>query len=76
MPRLFHMESNETIGEITDEQLKFLVDNLEEEHAKDKDYYICRDTLEMLKENGCDEKLLALLEGAMGDGDDVDVAWE
>ena len=31
---------------ISDEQLKFLVENLEEEHEEDEDYYIDRETLD------------------------------
>ncbi len=75
MPRLYILETNETLGEITGEQLKFLQDNLEEEHANDRDYYVSRATLEMLKENGCDDGLVTLLEKALGDGDETEIAW-
>jgi processive 1,2-diacylglycerol beta-glucosyltransferase len=76
MPRLYLQKSGETIGEITAEQLQFLIDQLEEEDTKDQDYYISRATLEMFRDRGCDTELLDLLAGAMGDGDEIDVAWE
>jgi hypothetical protein len=76
MPRLFRLDNGETIGEITAAQLQFLVDQLEEEDDEDTDYFIDRDTLELLSDNGADPELLALIEKAMGDDDEIDVAWE
>ena len=76
MPRLFRLDNGETIGTITDKQLQFLVDQLEEEDEDDKDYFIDRDTLELLSDNGADPELLELIEKAMGDDDEIDVAWE
>lgn len=76
MPRLFRLDNGETIGMITDAQKKFLVDQLEEEDSDDTEYFIDRDTLELLSDNGADPDLLALIEKAMGDDDEIDVAWE
>jgi hypothetical protein len=64
------------IGEITDKQLAFLVEQLEEEHDEDQDYYIDKDTLELMSDNGADPELLAMLEKAIGDDDSMDIAWE
>jgi hypothetical protein len=77
MARLYRVDNGETIGQINDKQLQFLVDMLEEEDEEDQDYYIDADTLELFSDNGCDPELLALLEGALEDGEDgVDIAWE
>jgi hypothetical protein len=76
MPRLYRIDNGETVGQITDAQLKFLVDQLEEEDGDDKEYFFDRDTLELLSDNGADPDLLALIENAMGDEDEVDLAWE
>ncbi len=76
MPRLTRIDTDVDIGEITQAQLSFLVEQLEEEHEDDQDYYIDRDTLELLSDNGCDPELLAMLEKAMGDDDSMDIAWE
>ena len=51
MPRLIRLDTGDAIGQISDEQLKFLVEQLEEEHDDDTDYYIDRDTLELLSDN-------------------------
>jgi hypothetical protein len=76
MPRLMRKDTGDAIGNISDVQLKFLVDQLEEESADDQDYFIDRDTLELLSDNGADPELLDLLQRAMGDDDGLDVAWE
>jgi hypothetical protein len=76
MPRLIRLDTGDEIGTISDVQLKFLVDQLEEEHDEDQDYFIDRDTLELLSDNGGDPELLALLEKAIGDDDSMDIAWE
>jgi processive 1,2-diacylglycerol beta-glucosyltransferase len=76
MPRLYFQESGETIGEISQDQVQFLIDQLEEEDTEDKDYYLNRDTLEMFREAGCDSALLDMLTKAMGEAEDIDIAWE
>ncbi len=76
MPRLYRLDTGVDIGAITDEQLAFLVKQLEDEHAQDDEYFIDRHTLELLSDNNIDPELLALLEKAMGDDDEMDIAWE
>jgi len=76
MPRLIRLDTGDDIGTISDAQLKFLVEQLEEEHEEDQDYFIDRDTLELMADNGGDPELLAMLEKAIGDDDSMDIAWE
>jgi hypothetical protein len=76
MPRLIRIDTGDDIGTISDAQLKFLVEQLEEEHDEDQDYYIDRDTLELMSDNGGDPELLAMLEKAIGDDDSMDISWE
>lgn len=76
MPKLIRIDTGDEIGTITDKQLAFLVEQLEEEHEEDEDYYIDRDTLELLSDNGADPELIVLLEKGLGDDDDMDIAWE
>lgn len=73
MPRLTRLDTDTKIGVITAKQLAFLVEQLEEEHEEDEDYYIDRDTLELLSDNGIDPELLVLLEKALGDDDSMDI---
>jgi hypothetical protein len=76
MPRIFRLDTGNDIGNITDAQLAFIVEQLEEEHDDDKDYFIDRDTLELLSDNGADPDLLGMLEKAMGDDESMNIAWE
>jgi hypothetical protein len=63
------------VGELTEEQLDFLIEHLEEEWSEDRDYYINRDMIAMLEQRGADSGLLRLLQDALGDKEEVDVLW-
>ena len=63
------------VGELSEEQLDFLVDNLEEEWPEDRDYYINRQMLDLLKQRGADATLVHMLTQALGDRDEVDILW-
>lgn len=76
MPRLIRLDTGDEIGTITDEHLTFLKSQLEEEHDDDKDYFVDRETLELLSDNGADPELLALLEKGLAGDDEMDIAWE
>ena len=75
MIRLRIKETGTELGPITEEDLQSLIDNLEEEWEEDQDYYLNRQTLEMLKGRGISASLAQMLERAMGEGDDVEVEW-
>ena len=76
MPRLTFADSGMSLGDISDDQLRFLTGALVKESPDDRDYYIDRDTLEMLLEMGCDEELRALLEKALDGREDVELRWD
>jgi processive 1,2-diacylglycerol beta-glucosyltransferase len=68
-------ETGRKLGTITEDQLEFLVDQLEEEWDEDTDYWVDRDTLDMLEERGIDPEVLEMLGDALGDRDGLDVQW-
>jgi processive 1,2-diacylglycerol beta-glucosyltransferase len=76
MIRLFDRETASEIGTITEDQLDFLIANLEEEETRDQDYYINGETIQMLVEKGMDGELHELLENALGNRKDMEVLWE
>jgi hypothetical protein len=76
VPILSRIDKDVTIGEITPQMLDFLVEHLEEEHDEDQDYYVDKETLELLADNGADAELVAMLEKALGDDESMDIAWE
>ena len=75
MIRLRDKETGTDIGTITEEELQFLVDQLEEEYAEDRDYYINLPTIELLEQNGADTELVRLLRSAIGNRDGVEIEW-
>jgi hypothetical protein len=76
MVRLIDKSTGKFLGRIAEEDLQFLVDNLEEEDLTDTDYYINRQTLDLLKEKGMSDDLASLLEEAMGEGDEIEIGYE
>ena len=75
MVQLYDAERGTRLGTISDEQLKFLVDSLEEESATDQDYYLNAATIDMLEEDGADPQLVSLLRKALAGRDGMDVRW-
>ncbi len=49
MIRLYDKGSGAELGSITQEQLQFLADQLEEESIEDRDYYINRSTIDYFR---------------------------
>jgi hypothetical protein len=75
MIALSDKDTGADLGSITEEELRFLVDHLEEEFSEDRDYYINQTTLDIMEQNGADPELIALLRGAIGDRDGVEIEW-
>ena len=75
MIQLRDKKSGADLGAITEDDLQFLIDNLEEESDDDTDYFINRSTLEIFKEKGTNMTLIELLENALGDRDDMEIEW-
>ena len=75
MPRLYIEATNQVLGEVSDDELKVLFENLEEESTEDTDYYINLDTLDYLESRGADARLVQMLRQAIGGSDGVDIRW-
>jgi hypothetical protein len=66
----------ELLGTLTEDQLDFLVENLEEEFEEDEEYFLYPDTIDFLKEQGVDNNLLTMLQKALaGTQDGVDILY-
>ena len=75
MIQLRDKENGQSLGTISEEDLQFLIDQLEEESLDDKDYYLHRVTLEALKEKGASQALMDVLTKALGDRGDMEFEW-
>jgi hypothetical protein len=69
-------DTGEYIGSLSEAQLQYLIDELVEEHSEDQDYWLNRAQVEIFKEKDADPSLIALLESALGNDDEVEVIWE
>ncbi|HEX6967151.1 MAG TPA: hypothetical protein VF166_15280 [Gemmatimonadaceae bacterium] len=75
MVELYNEATGAAVGTITDAQFRFLMNELEEESLEDRDYYISRDTIEMLAQDGADAALLATLRQALGPREGAELRW-
>ena len=76
MIQLFDARSGASIGDISDEHLAFMHEQLEEEGVEDQDYYINQVTLDLFTRRGADPALVTLLQQALGTREDMDIRWE
>ncbi len=76
MINLFDKHNDRALGEISEGELQFLIDELEEEDRHDKDYYIDAATVDYLVSRNANAHLIALLRSAIGDSDGADIRWE
>jgi processive 1,2-diacylglycerol beta-glucosyltransferase len=76
MVKLFDKENGTFLGTITDAQLKYLIDQLEEEDLEDRDYAITPMTLSLFEGEGADPVLLSVLRNALGDREEMTIIWE
>lgn len=75
MRKLYDTETDKFIGTVSDEEFQFLVDQLEEESPDDTDYYVNRETLDLLTQAGVSAHLLVVLQHALGEREEMEVRW-
>jgi hypothetical protein len=69
-------ETGVLLGTIDDSDIQVLIDQLEEEHENDTDYYVCPATIEILERNGASASLIRILKGAIGSSEGVEISWK
>ena len=75
MIQLNDKDTGAFIGTITEDNLQFLTDQLEEESDEDQDYYINEATLDIFEENQADKALVSLLRGALKGRTEMEIRW-
>ena len=76
MVQLYNEKSGKLIGNISEQQLQFLIDQLEEESVEDKDYAITSLTLDYFEEIGAEAELLSILREELGTLDEITILWK
>jgi inactivated superfamily I helicase len=64
------------LGKIDQTDLQFLIDQLEEESSRDRDYFIDQATIDMLENEGGSAALISMLRLAVGTSEGIDIAWD
>jgi hypothetical protein len=75
MIHLHEKDTNIPLGTITEGQLQFLIDQLEEEWESDQDYSITPLLIQAFEAANADPELISLLKDALGERDEVIIVW-
>jgi hypothetical protein len=75
MINLTEKATNKPLGQISEEQLQYLIDNLEEEWVEDQDYEITPLLLEYFEGKGADAGLVSILRDALAGRDEIEIVW-
>ena len=75
MITLTEKDTEKPLGSITEVQLQFLIDQLEEEWLEDNDYAISSLLLEIFEGEAADPQLVSLLRTALAGRDEVNIVW-
>jgi hypothetical protein len=73
---LYDKATQRLLGMITEEELRFLQDNLAEEGDEDHDYYLSEATIESLENRRGDKRLLQLLRKNLGSTNELEIEWK
>jgi processive 1,2-diacylglycerol beta-glucosyltransferase len=76
MIKLFDNEREVEVGEITEPQLEFLVEELVEESLDEYTWNLTAAALESLQSAGADPELLAVLRRALGSRTSIELRYE
>ena len=75
MIKVSDKETGAALGTISEGQLQFLQDALEEESRHDQDYYINETTVDNFEQSGADRELVALLRRALAGRTEMEIRW-
>jgi processive 1,2-diacylglycerol beta-glucosyltransferase len=75
MVYLYNQDTEQLLGEISEDELQFLIDQMEEESTKDQDYAITKMEIAYFSQNGATPELITLLNQALGDQQEVIILW-
>ena len=77
MVKVYNKATNELLGRISEDELTFLQDQLEEDKSNDHDYYLRKETIdEFAASAGATEHLVAILRTGLRNDDSVEIRWE
>jgi hypothetical protein len=75
MINLYDNNTNAFIGSISEHDLQYLIDNMEEEFPEDTDYSITPMELAFFEQNNAPAELIGTLRQALGEREEVIIRW-
>lgn len=75
MIHLHEKGTNKPLGSLSEAQLQYLKDKLEEESLEDQDYAITPMLLDAFEAEGADPQLVSLLRNALSGRDEIEISW-
>ena len=75
MIQIHDKDTGSWIGTLTEENLQFLIDQLEEESGEDQDYYINETTIDLFEESGADKDMVSFLRNALNGRTEMEIRW-
>jgi hypothetical protein len=77
MVKVYNKATNELLGRISEDELAFLQDQLEEESLKDTDYYLRKETIdEFASSAAATEHLVSVLRAGLRNDEAIEIRWE
>ncbi len=76
MIKIFDLESDQFIVDLTDEEFSALEEALEEESIGDVDYYLHISDVEFMEEEGADKGLIAKLKAMLEGREDREIRFQ
>jgi processive 1,2-diacylglycerol beta-glucosyltransferase len=76
MIKLYDNENEKEIGQITEPQLEFLLEELADESLDEYTYNVNPSVISYLEGNGADSQLISLLRGALGSRTSMELRYE
>ena len=76
MIKLYNKATNEFIGRISEADLQFLADHLEEESIRDTDYYLRKETIDGFAAAGASPRLMEVLQGGLRADNFIEIRWD
>jgi hypothetical protein len=77
MVKVFNKTTNELLGRISEDELAFMKDQLEEECLGDTDYYLRKETIdEFASSAGATEHLVNVLRAGLRNDEAIEIRWE
>jgi hypothetical protein len=73
---LYIKGTNQLLGSITETELQYLEDSLEETSDEDRDYFVDQATIDLLADGRATDHLVHLLKKAVGSGGGVEIEWK